>query len=77
MKKCHQKKTLELMDLYRFRVHRMAKDRCDGDLVPEIFFFYDKLNKARNWLIESNPNPKLLWEELFFDWTALSKKLTS
>ena len=76
-KKCHQKKALELMDWYRFRVHSMAKDRCDGALEPEIFLFYDKLNKARHWLIESNPNPKLLWEELFFDWTALSKKLIS
>ena len=73
--KCHQKKTLDLIDWYRFRVHSMAKEQLDGVICPQIFFFYDKLSNARNWLIESNPNPKLLWEELFFDWVTLSKRI--
>ncbi len=73
--KCHQKAALGLMDWYRFRVYSMAKERSDGAVAQELFFFYDKLNKARNWLIDSNPNLKLLWEELFFDWVKLSKKL--
>ena len=73
--KCHQKAALDLMDWYRFRVYSMAKERSEGILAPELFFFYDKLNKARNWLIDSNPNLKLLWEELFCDWVTLSKKL--
>ena len=59
----------ESIDWFSSYVHRLATTDLAGQPIPALFSFSDKLLQARNWVVSgNNPNPQLLWEELFMDW---------
>jgi DNA polymerase-3 subunit delta' len=50
-------------------LHRLATGELQNTPNPALFGFSDKLVKARGWVLSGhNPNPQLMWEELFMDW---------
>lgn len=53
-------------------IHRLATTELAEKPIPALFSFSDKLLQARNWVDSgNNPNPQLLWEELFMDWSMV------
>ncbi|MDG1819245.1 MAG: DNA polymerase III subunit delta' [Porticoccaceae bacterium] len=59
----------ESIDWFSSYVHRLATTDLADQPIPALFSFSDKLLQARNWVVSgNNPNPQLLWEELFMDW---------
>lgn len=56
-------------------IHRLATTELADKPNPALFSFSDKLLLARNWIASgNNPNPQMLWEELFMDWAMVFKR---
>jgi len=71
---CQKLDAIALADWFLLYLHSRLCADSNNPFNREIFAFYDKLRKVRGWLASaSNPNSQLIWEELFFDWLALSK----
>ncbi|MFL3647357.1 MAG: DNA polymerase III subunit delta' [Cellvibrionales bacterium] len=71
---CQKLDAVVLIDWFLFYLHHRICSDIERQCYPQIFSFYDKLGKARGWIMSgANPNSQLVWEELFFDWLALSK----
>tara|TARA_B100001093_G_scaffold353214_1_gene337693 strand:- start:156 stop:1115 length:960 start_codon:yes stop_codon:yes gene_type:complete len=74
--KCHNADALEQIDWFVQYIHRMVCLNVETCCSPENFIFYDKLHKARGWIVSgANANKQLIWEELFFDWHTLARGL--
>ena len=65
----------ESIDWFSSYIHRLATTDLADQPIPALFGFSDKLLQARNWVVSgNNPNPQLLWEELFMDWLMVFAK---
>jgi len=65
-----QKQSSDLMlGWFMDYLHRLATGELQNSPNSALFGFSDKLVKARGWVLSGhNPNPQLMWEELFMDW---------
>jgi DNA polymerase-3 subunit delta' len=62
------------IDWFSRYIHRLATTELADNPNTALFGFSDKLLLARNWILSgNNPNPQLLWEELFMDWVMVFK----
>lgn len=66
---CQKLDASQTIDWFSRYIHRLATTDLVASPIPALFTFADKLLQARNWVDSgNNPNPQLLWEELFMDW---------
>ena len=66
---CHKQNSDLMLGWFMDYLHRLVTGELQNNLNPGLFEFSDKLRSARSWVLSgSNPNPQLLWEELFMDW---------
>jgi DNA polymerase-3 subunit delta' len=66
---CQKLDLSQAIDWFSSYIHRLATTDFADKPIPALFNFSDKLLQARNWVVSgNNPNPQLLWEELFMDW---------
>lgn len=69
---CQKLELPEALEWFSQCVHRLACDEFCDNPKPKLFDFYQRLQKARQWLASgSNPNPQLLWEELLMGWVQV------
>jgi len=62
------------IDWFSRYIHRLATTELADKPNRALFSFSDKLLLARNWILSgNNPNPQMLWEELFMDWAMVFK----
>lgn len=72
---CQKLDADQALDWFMSYLHRLVSGELKNRLQPRFFAFSDKLNKAREWVLSgTNPNPQLLWEELFMNWVMLFKQ---
>lgn len=71
-----QKQSSDLMlGWFMDYLHRLATGELQNSPNRGLFDFSDKLRSARGWVLSgSNPNPQLLWEELFMDWRQVFRR---
>ena len=62
----------QTLDWFSRYIHRLATTELADRPNTALFDFSDSLLRARNWILSgNNPNPQLLWEELFMDWVMV------
>tara|TARA_B110000046_G_C13025717_1_gene413960 strand:+ start:5896 stop:6852 length:957 start_codon:yes stop_codon:yes gene_type:complete len=72
---CHKQNTDLMLGWFMDYVYRLATGELQNNPNPWLFDFSDKLRSARGWILSgSNPNPQLLWEELFMDWLQVFRR---
>jgi DNA polymerase-3 subunit delta' len=72
---CHKQNSDLMLGWFMDYLHRLATGELQNNLNPRLFDFSDKLRSARGWILSgSNPNPQLLWEELFMDWLQVFRR---
>ncbi len=73
---CQNSNHVQLVDWFLTHLVKEVKRDLVNKCVPQVFIFYDKLIRAREWFLSaSNPNPQLIWEEIFFDFRTLCFKM--
>ena len=56
-------------------LHRLATGELQNQPNAALFNFLDKLNKARNWILNgSTINTQLMWEELLMEWSQVFRQ---
>ncbi|OUU36093.1 MAG: DNA polymerase III subunit delta', partial [Cellvibrionales bacterium TMED49] len=69
---CQRNDHVQLVEWFLTYLAKRVKQDLANKCVPPVFIFYDKLFQARNWFLsKANPNPQLIWEEIFFDFRTL------
>ena len=72
---CHKQNSDLMLGWFMDYLHRLATGELQNNPNSRLFDFSDKLRSARGWVLSgSNPNPQLLWEELFMDWLQVFRR---
>ena len=72
---CQKQNSDLMLGWFMDYLHRLATGELQNKPNPGLFEFSDKLRSARGWVLSgSNPNPQLLWEELFMDWLQVFRR---
>ena len=73
---CQSSDHVQLVDWFLTYLAKRVQQDLAKKCVPLVFIFYDKIFRARSWFLsKANPNPQLIWEEIFLDFRKLCLKM--